>query len=1210
MGSFAVASAVPASQKGSTAFQPMRNLNESAKAIRELLQQRILVLDGAMGTMLQERNLNAADFGGAALEGCNENLVRTRPDVVLDIHRKYFEAGADIVETNSFGGAPIVLAEYGLAGDAHFLNQRAAELARQAAEEFSRPGKPRFVAGSVGPTTKAITVTGGVTFDELRAAYYAQAKGLVEGGVDLLIVETCQDTRNIKAAILAIQRLSKEIGSEVPFIVSVTIEPMGAMLAGQTVEAMWASLRHAKPLAFGMNCATGPEFMTDHIRTLSQLTGEYVSCYPNAGLPNEEGKYLETPTTLAAQLEKFVDHGWLNFIGGCCGTTEKHIRAIAQMVEGKKPRVRPAEAHRAVYSGIETIEAEESTRPLLVGERTNVIGSRLFKNLVAEEKWEEASEIARRQVRGGAHIVDVCLQSTERDEKKDIPPFYEKLIRKVKAPVMIDTTDPTAIELALTYCQGKAIINSINLEDGEEKFERVVPVAHQFGAAVVVGCIDEDKLQAQAFTRDRKLAIAQRSYKLLTEKYGLAPEDIVFDPLVFPCATGDENYIGGAVETMEGIRLIKQALPDVRTILGISNVSFGLPAGAREVVNSVFLYYCTKAGLDLAIVNTERLERFASISPHERELAENLLFSHPPKDVPAEHSNADLLRDVPADWRKQRKEQRAAVNQYYIQAIAEHFRTATKKEKFRAADLPLDERLANYIIEGTRDGLISDLEKKRAEGAAPLDIVNGPLMAGMAEVGRLFNGNELIVAEVLQSAEAMKAAVSHLEQFMEKADTAKRGKVVLATVKGDVHDIGKNLVEIILKNNGYDVVNLGIKVPPEDLIKAYQEHQPDAIGLSGLLVKSAQQMVITAGDLKDAGIKVPLLVGGAALSAKFTQTKIAPSYGEAVCFAKDAMTGLSLMNQLMDPATRETVVREHTSSGNGFGLTTTVKVLEIPKVTRSPRVRTDLPIPRVATLERKVRLVPDLREVWSYINAFMLYGRHMGFRGDFEKRFGERDPKAVELFESMEEVKKEAAEFMKVRAVWQFFEAEAAGESIHLFAPGAGEPLHTFRFPRQRLGDYLCLSDYVLPAQGGQRDHIALFVVTAGERIRDRAEKAKNDGYYFKSHGLQALAIETAEGCAEWLHRRIREDWGFPDPPEMTMAQRFTSRYRGKRYSFGYPACPNLEDQGGLWKLLKPEEIGVHLTEGFMMDPEASVSALVFHHPDCSYFSAGDPVES
>src|SRR3982075_453419 len=938
----------------------MRDLSNSEQHLRELLAQRILVLDGAMGTMLQQRNLTAEDFGGAALEGCNENLVRTRPDVVLDIHRKYFEAGSDIVETSSFGAAPIVLAEYGLAAEALWLNRRSAELARQAADELSTPGKPRFVAGSIGPTTKAITVTGGVTFEELREAYYIQAKGLVEGGVDLLLVETSQDTRNIKAALLAIQKLSAEVGQQVPFVVSVTIEPMGSMLAGQTIEAMWASLRFAKPLAFGMNCATGPEFMTDHIRTLSQLTGEFVSCYPNAGLPDEEGKYLETPTSLAAQLEKFVDHGWLNIVGGCCGTTEQHIRALAQMADGKKPRQRPAEQHRAIYSGIETIEAEDSTRPLLVGERTNVIGSRLFKNLVAEEKWEEASEIARRQVRGGAHIVDVCLQSTERDEKRDISPFYEKLLRKVKAPVMIDTTDPTAIELALTYCQGKAILNSINLEDGEEKFERVVPIAHEFGAAVVVGCIDEDKLQAQAFTRERKLAIAQRSYKLLTEKYGLAPEDIVFDPLVFPCATGDENYIGGAVETMEGIRLIKRALPDWRHILCISNVSFGLPAGAREVVNSVFLYYCTKAGLDLAIVNTEKLERFASIPANERELAENLLFSHPPKDVPADHSNAGLLRDVPADWRKQSKEQRAVVNQHYIAAIAEHFRTTKRKEKARAADVPLDERLANYIIEGTRDGLIADLERKRSEGTAPLDIVNGPLMAGMAEVGRLFNANELIVAEVLQSAEAMKAAVSHLEQFMEKADTAKRGKVVLATVKGDVHDIGKNLVEIILKNNGYDVVNLGIKVPPDELIKAYEKHKPDAIGLSGLLVKSAQQMVITASDLKDAGIGVPLLVGGAALSAKFTQTKIAPSYGQAVCYAKDAMTGLRLMNELMDPGMRANVVHEHTFSGNGAGVVTTVKVADITPVTRSPKVRADLPIQPVGHLDRKVRLRPGL----------------------------------------------------------------------------------------------------------------------------------------------------------------------------------------------------------------------------------------------------------
>src|SRR6201987_4444986 len=700
--------------------------------------------------------------------------------------------------------------------------------------------------------------------------------------------------------------------------------------------------------------------MTDHIRPVQSPTSRYVSCYPNAGLPNEEGRYGETPTSLTEQLERFVDRSWLNIVGGCCGTTEEHIRAIAQMAEGKTPRRPVEQKHRAVYSGIEMIEAEESTRPLVVGERTNVIGSRAVKNLVAAEQWEEATEIAGRQVKSGAHIVDVCLQSTDRDEMKDIPPFYDQLIRKIKAPLMIDTTDAAAIELALTYCQGKSIINSINLEDGEEKFERVCPLARSYGAAIIVGCIDEDPNQAQAFTRERKLEIAERSYRLLTGKYGIRPESIIFDPLVFPCATGDENYIGGAVETIEGIRLIKKSIPHVRTVLGISNVSFGLPPGAREVVNSVFLYYCTKAGLDLAIVNAERIERFPSIPETERTLPKNLLFNRAQTEIPDAHPQAEIIRGTPADWREQSREQKAAINKFHIAAITEHFRAAGSRKKARPEDLPLDQRLANYILEGSKDGLVADLNKKLAEGAAPLDVVNGPLMAGMAEVGRLFNNNELIVAEVLQSAEAMKTAVNHLEQFMEKSATERRAKVMLATVKGDVHDIGKNLVEIILKNNGYDVVNLGIKVPPEDLIKAYQQHKPDAIGLSGLLVKSAQQMVITANYLRYAGIEIPLLVGGAALSAKFTQTKIAPSYGKAVCYAKDAMTGLRLMNELMDPATRQELLQSHTSQSNGVEIVTTVSVATPPTVEHSPKVRTDLPIPAVQTLERKVRLVPDL----------------------------------------------------------------------------------------------------------------------------------------------------------------------------------------------------------------------------------------------------------
>jgi 5-methyltetrahydrofolate--homocysteine methyltransferase len=1188
----------------------MNTWEERQQALFDALNSRIVVLDGAMGTMLQRANLTAADFGGNALEGCNENLVRTRPDVVLDIHRAYYAAGADMVETNSFGGTPLVLAEYGLADDASLLNRRAAELARQAADEHSTPGRPRFVAGSIGPTTKSITVTGGVTFKDLTGNFYVQSKALLEGGADVLLVETCQDTRNVKAALLAAGRLGKELGYRIPVMVSGTIEPMGSMLAGQTAEALYISVEHAHLLSIGLNCATGPEFMTDHIRSLHEMASTRISCYPNAGLPNEDGKYLETPTTLAAQLEKFADHGWLNFVGGCCGTTPDHIRTIAQMVEGKRPRIAPEASLKTYFSGIDFVEAEDSNRPLLVGERTNVIGSRLFKRLIAEDKFEEATEIARRQVRNGAHIVDVCLQSSDREEINDIPPFYEKLIRKIKAPLMIDTTDPKAVELSLTYSQGKAIINSVNLEDGEEKFEKICPLARAYGAALVVGTIDEDPVQAQAFTRERKLEVARRSVAMLTNKYDIPVNDILIDTLVFPCATGDENYIGGPVETIEGIRLIKAELPGVKTILGVSNVSFGLPAAAREVVNSVFLYYATKAGLDLAIVNTEKLERFASIPLDERRLAECLLFNTPPAEVAEAHPQHDLLMNAPQDWREQSKEERAAVNQFNIAAVAEHFRTAVKKVKAPKESIPLDTRLSNYIIEGSKDGLVEDLEKKRAEGVAPLDIINGPLMAGMSEVGRLFNNNELIVAEVLQSAEAMKASVTHLEQFMAKADTAARGKIILATVKGDVHDIGKNLVEIILSNNGYTVVNLGIKVPSDVLIKAFRDHKPDAIGLSGLLVKSAQQMVTAGEDFKNAGIAVPLLVGGAALSEKFANNRIAPSYGAPTFYAKDAMTGLRLLNEIMDPEVRDATLASHLFS-TPVAVSPAVAEESVPySEKRSTKVRTDLPIPPVPYTERRVRLVPNLQEVWSYTNPFMLYGRHLGYKGNFEKELHERDARALELFHNVEEVKRRVAQFMKIRAVWRFFEAERAGNAVHLYEPGAQTPLHTFHFGRQARENGLSLSDYVLdPNDNAQRDHVALFVVTAGEGVRQFSETAKANGEFFLAHCSQALAIETAEACAEWLHRRIREDWGFPDPPSMTMKERFTSRYRGKRYSFGYPACPRLEDQQGLFELLKPEEIDVQLTDGFMMDPEASVSALVFHHPDASYFSVAEETD-
>jgi 5-methyltetrahydrofolate--homocysteine methyltransferase len=1168
------------------------------QALFDALSSRIVVLDGAMGSILQSR-LRVEDYGGADLENCTDNVSRANPGVVYAVHTSYLEAGADIIETNSFNGHPVSLGEFHLQAEAYDINYAAAALARTAADEYSAPGRPRWVAGAMGPTTRSITVTRNVDFRTLRDGYYLQARALLEGGVDVLLVETCQDTRNVKSALLAIDQLERDVGFEIPTMVSGTIEPMGTMLAGQTADAFYASIAHRNLLAVGLNCATGPEFMTDHIRSIHEMARTRVSCYPNAGLPNEELKYLETPESFAAQLERFVDNGWLNLVGGCCGTTPAHIKAVADMVAHKRPRTLAGAAHnRTYFSGVDLVECDEASRPLIVGERTNVIGSRAFKVLVNEERWEEATDIARRQVRNGAQIIDVCLQQTERDEARDIPDFYELLISKVKAPLMIDTTDAKAIELALTYCQGKSIINSINLEDGEEKFERVGPLARSFGAALVVGCIDEDPLQAQAFTRERKVAIAERSLRLLTEKYGIRAEDVLFDALVFPCATGDETYVGGAVETIEGIRLIKQQLPQVKTVLGISNISFGLPPAAREVVNSVFLYYCTKAGLDLAIVNAEKLERFASLDPNERRLAENLLFNAP--------ANGE-----PEDWRQQSREQKIALNQSHIAALTEYFRGAAAKVKKSAIPRPLDERLVNYIVEGSKDGLVDDLERKREEGAGPLEIINGPLMKGMSEVGRLFNNNELIVAEVLQSAEAMKAAVNHLQQFMDKTETSTRGKVVLATVKGDVHDIGKNLVEIILSNNGYLVINLGIRVPPEVLIRAINDHDPDAVGLSGLLVKSAQMMVLTASDFHEAGIKVPLLVGGAALSKNYTNNKIAPAYASPTFYAKDAMTGLRLLNEIMDPATRDEALRSHVYLEQTSDAAVSRQPALFLSTERNSKVRQDIPVPKLPYADRRVRAVPDLGEVWSYINPFMLYGRHLGFKGQFERLLAERDPKALSLHEHVEEVKRWAAGFMKVRAVWRFFEAERDGNTIRLLEAERHEPVHSFAFGRQPMPDGLCLSDYVLPANGSSRDTIALLVVTAGEGVRQRSEEAKASGRFFDAHALQALAIETAEGAAEWLHRRIREDWGFPDPPDMTMRERYTARYRGKRYSFGYPACPNLDDQQGIWKLLQPEEIGVSLTEGMMMDPEASVSAIVFHHPGCTYFTAavaGEPV--
>ncbi len=1149
------------------------DLDERRARLEAALNARILVLDGATGTAMQAANLTAEDFGGPELEGCNENLCATRPDVVDRVHEVYLTAGCDIVETNTFGGTPLVLGEYGLEAAAYELNAAAARIARAACARFDSAQKPRFVAGSIGPTTRAISVTGNITFEELTANFRVQTQGLMAGGADYLLIETSQDTRNVKAALLATEQAFAAAGWRLPVAVSATIEPTGTMLGGQDAEAFAVSMLHADLLYIGLNCATGPELMTDHLRTLSELSRTRIAVVPNAGLPDEDGCYNEGADVFERVLGRFLDAGWLNLVGGCCGTTDEHVRTLVKLAAGRPPRPVPHH-HRSLISGLEAVELTDDTRPLLVGERTNVLGSRKFKRLIREGEQEAAAEVGRAQVKAGAQVLDVCLQDPDREEVTDVEAFLDRLVRLVKVPIMIDSTDAAVMARALTYCQGKSILNSINLEDGRARFDKVVPLARSFGAALVVGTIDE---KGMAVTVERKVEVARRSYQMLTEM-GVCPEDIWWDALVFPCGTGDATYLGSAAQTIEGVRALKELFPETKTILGVSNVSFGLPEAGREVLNSVFLYHCTKAGLDAAIVNAEKLARYADIPEEERRLAEELIF------LP--------VGDIEAGDRA-------------VATFTAYFRGRTSDSgKTPRADLPLEERLSRAVIEGSKEGLTGDLETALADPRwpNPLDIINGPLMAGMAEVGRLFNDNQLIVAEVLQSAEVMKAAVSQLEPHMEKTvDGSGRGKVLLATVKGDVHDIGKNLVDIVLSNNGFTVVNLGIKVPSERLIQAAREHKPDVIGLSGLLVKSAQQMVLTAEDLRAAGISVPLLVGGAALTRRFTHRKIAPAYGALCTYAKDAMHGLALVEKLNDPAARPDLEREVAAfllSDAAAAPANDAAPAQESTASTSADVRRDLPVPQPPDLDLHVQDL-DLDQIWALLNPQMLYGKHLGLKGSARQLDAAGDPKFLKLQAVIDELKEVARNGgLKAKGVWRFFPAEVAGERLTLLDPETGDPAAVWTLPRQARPGGLCLTDYVLPG-----DHVALFVTTSGEGVREQVEAWKHQGEYLKSHAFAALALETAEAAAECLHANLRAAWGFPDAPNTTPEERLAARYRGKRYSFGYPACPDLAMQRELFAALQPEAIGVELTEGDMMDPEASVSALVFQHPDARYFA-------
>ena len=1156
---------------------------ESYEELKKDLKNKIVMLDGAMGTMLQAENLTSDDFGGEKYEGCNDYLVLTKPDVIKKIHKKYLQAGSDIIETNTFGALDIVLHDYGLEDKAFEMNKKAAEIVNEAIKEYREENldqnRKLYVAGAIGPSNKSISVTGGVTFDELIHSYYTATSGLLAGGVDLILFETIQDTRNLKAAYLGLQKAMSE-NYHVPLMLSFTIESTGTTLAGQTADAFYYAVNHMNPLSIGLNCATGPEFMTQFLKKLNEVSNTYISVYPNAGLPNEEGKYEETPVTLAEKIEPFFKNGYLNIVGGCCGTTPEFIKKIKEKAEKYEPREVDKNKNKNELSGLVSLEVPKD-RPIYVGERTNVIGSRIFKNLIASEQFDEATEIARLQIKGDADVIDICLANPDRDELSDMKNFLEQVAKFAKIPIMLDSTDIKVIEEGLKYLQGKGIINSINLEDGEEKFDKMAKIIKKYGAAVVVGLIDEEGM---AVSLEKKLAVARRSYKLLTEKYGIDERDIIFDTLVFPVATGDQKYIGSATATIEAIREIKKEMPKVKTILGVSNISFGLPLAGREVLNSYYMEKAYEAGLDFGIVNTEKLILLKDISDKEKELSENLLFN----------TNDDTVAEFVTFYREKKGVQKTV----------------------DVSSLTTEERVAKLVVEGSKKDLHQLLDIL-LEKYKPLDIINGPLMDGMDEVGRLFNNNDLIVAEVLQSAEVMKASVSYLEQFMEKSDASQKGTVIMATVKGDVHDIGKNLVGIIIGNNGYNVIDLGINTPAEKIREAIIEHKADFVGMSGLLVKSAMEMVNTVGVLKEAGIDIPIFVGGAALTEKFTVNKIEPSYeNNIVIYSKDAMTALADLNKMIDAEKFEEFkaylqkrrdlllvkseeelakldVRQSVSSIKDQDGDFDFSKVELPKYNFEK-------IYKPETLNRQIITNISAKEVFKYLNLQMLIGKHLGLKSVVNNLLEQGDERVTKIYNEIIDIINHGDEYFDIKAVYKYFPTRKNGEKIEVLSDDLQTVIEIFEFPRQKFGKYYSLNDYISP-EG--IDYMGLFVVSAGEKSRLASNELMEKGEFYRGHLVNSVGLEIAEATAEYIHRIMREDVGIFDPTDITQDEIFKSKYQGTRYSFGYPACPDLSDQEKLFKLLKPETYGIKLTEGYMMYPEASVSAIVFSQPFTKYFN-------
>lgn len=1174
--------------------------------IKNTLKNKILVLDGAMGTMVQSYKLTESDFRGerfqnhpSDLKGNNDFLCLTRPDIVGEIHRAYLDAGADLIETNTFNATSISQADYKTESFVYELNKSAAEIAKKATQEFTEknPAKPRFVCGALGPTNKTASMSPDVsspgfrniTFDELSEAYYEQAKGLVDGGADVLLVETVFDTLNCKAALFGIQSLFEDSGNEIPVMVSGTItDASGRLLSGQTVEAFWHSIRHMDLLAIGLNCALGAEQIRPYVDSLSLIADTNVFVYPNAGLPNEFGGYDESPEKMSGFLQEFSESGLVNIVGGCCGTTPEHISAFSQVVDGLTPRTIPTIEPLTKLSGLEPLVIRPDSNFINVGERTNVTGSAKFKKLIKNNLYDEALSVSLQQVKNGAQIIDVNMDEGLIDSEKAMEKFLRLIAAEPdisKVPIMVDSSKWSVIETGLKNIQGKGIVNSISLKEGEDEFIHHAKLVKKYGAAVIVMAFDE---KGQADTFERKVSICQRAYTLLTEKVGISPEDIIFDPNIFAIATGIDLHNQYGKAFIDATKTIKEKMPQVHISGGVSNLSFSFRGnkGVREAMHSCFLYHAIQQGMDMGIVNAGQLVVYDDIDPKFRDAIEDVLFDR-------REDATDRLVELAEGFKGIKNE---------------------KKENIEWRSYPIQERLSFSLVEGIDQFIVEDTEEARQALDKPLDVIEGPLMDGMNRVGDLFGSGKMFLPQVVKSARVMKKAVAHLTPFIEKEKQEKglkelsNGTIVLATVKGDVHDIGKNIVGVVLGCNGYTIIDLGVMIPADKILSKAKEVNADIIGLSGLITPSLDEMVYVASEMKRLNFTLPLLIGGATTSKKHTAVKIEEKYPSAVIHVLDASRCVGVVGKLLNPD-RKKELEESTSKE--YKLIRDVFFANQQKITllslneaRNRKPNLDYEPIKPKNLERQTIASIPLKELTEYIDWAPFF-HAWEFKGTYPEILNDKlkGEEAQKLFNDAQEMLNDIVQnqTLTAKALFGIFPAQSNLESVKL-----SQNETTFNFPRQLMNKgtkpNYCLADFISP---NGDDHIGVFVVTAGHGLEKLVEEFEKNHDDYSSIMAKVLADRFAEAAAEWLHEKIRKnEWGFDSTENLSSEELLKEKYQGIRPAPGYPSCPDHSEKDKIWKLMDVDKnINVTLTESRAMFPTASVCGWIFSHPESQYFS-------